>query len=79
MKAELFIGGVWRAGRGSVFASIDPATGAFVWEGAGASPEDVGDAMKAAHAAFVPWARRPLEERVAVSRAYAKALEARGR
>ncbi|MBL8549529.1 MAG: succinylglutamate-semialdehyde dehydrogenase [Hyphomonadaceae bacterium] len=83
MKAELFIGGAWRSGRGSAFASMDPsfgdpATAQKVWEGAGASAEDVGDAMKAARAAFIAWARRPLEERVAIARAYAKALEANG-
>jgi succinylglutamic semialdehyde dehydrogenase len=77
MKAELWIGGVWREGGGERFASFDPATGNHVWEGRAATADDVSDAMAAARSAFRAWSRRPAEERIAIVRAYAKALEAR--
>lgn len=77
MRTELFIDGRWRAGRGQLFTSTDPATNETVWSGAGASPEDVIDAFSAARRAFPAWARRPLEDRITIVRAYAKAVEAR--
>jgi len=77
MHAELFIDGRWRAGEGERFASHDPATGDKVWEGRAANADDVSEAMAAARLAFPAWARRPVEERVAMARAYAKQIEAR--
>ena len=77
MRTELYIGGAWRAGAGERFASHDPATGDKVWEGRAADADDVAEAMAAARLAFPSWSRRPLEERVAIARAFAKAIEAR--
>lgn len=77
MRTELYIDGVWRAGEGAGFASHDPATGDKVWEGRAAGAEDVAEAMAAARLAFPAWARRPLEERIAIVRAFAAALERR--
>ncbi|MBT9444801.1 MAG: succinylglutamate-semialdehyde dehydrogenase [Hyphomonadaceae bacterium] len=77
MRAELFIDGQWRRGRGEDFTSTDPATNETVWSGAAASTDDVEDAFAAARRAFPAWARRPLEERIAIVRAYAKAVESR--
>src|SRR5690348_646948 len=77
MRSELFIGGQWRKGEGERFASHDPATGDTVWEGRAATPDDVAEAMAAARLAFSSWARRGTEERVAVARAFAKAIEKR--
>jgi succinylglutamic semialdehyde dehydrogenase len=77
MKSELWIGGQWREGGGERFASHDPASGDRVWQGRAASAADVGDAMRAARAAFRGWSRRPVDERVAIVRAFAKAIEAR--
>jgi succinylglutamic semialdehyde dehydrogenase len=77
MRPELYIDGTWRTGAGARFGSNDPATGAQVWEGNGASAEDVADAMSAARRAFRGWAGRPTEERIAIARAFAKAIEAR--
>ncbi len=77
MKAELLIGGQWREGAGEQFASYDPANGDRVWQGRAATAADVADAMKAARGAFREWSRRPVEERIAIVRAYAKVLEAR--
>ncbi|GAM98913.1 succinylglutamic semialdehyde dehydrogenase [alpha proteobacterium U9-1i] len=77
MKGELYISGVWREGGGERFASYDPATGDRMWEGRAATAADVADAMKAARSAFRAWSRLPLDERLAIVRAYAKALESR--
>src|SRR5690349_17754940 len=77
MKTELYIGGAWRAGAGELFSSHDPATGDKVWEGRAATPDDVAEAMAAARLAFTSWSRRPVDERIAIVRAFAKIIERR--
>lgn len=77
MRSELLIGGAWRAGRGGAFASHDPATGEAVWQGRAADAEDVAEAMAAARLAFPAWSRRPIDERIAIVRAFAGVIEAR--
>lgn len=77
MRTELYIGGVWREGGGAVFTSHDPATGDKVWEGREANTDDVAEAMAAARLAFPAWSRRPLEERLAIVRAFGRAIERR--
>ncbi|HRO02699.1 MAG TPA: aldehyde dehydrogenase family protein [Terricaulis sp.] len=77
MRSENFIDGQWRQGDGALFASYDPATGDKVWEGRAASADDVSAAMAAANLAFPAWSRRPVEERVAIVRAFAKVIEAK--
>jgi succinylglutamic semialdehyde dehydrogenase len=77
MRSELYVDGEWRQGAGDLFASYDPATGDKVWEGRAASVDDVAEAMAAARLAFPAWSRRPLEERVAIARAFAKIIEKR--
>ncbi len=77
MRTENFIGGQWRKGEGALFVSHDPATGDKVWEGRAASAEDVAAAMAEANLAFPAWSRRPVEERVAIVRAFGKVLEAK--
>ena len=77
MRSELFIDGKWRKGEGERFASHDPATGDTVWEGRAATPDDIAEAMAAARLAFPAWAKRPVDERVAIARAFSKAIEKR--
>lgn len=77
MRTELYIGGAWREGGGEKFFSHDPATGDKVWQGHAASADDVSEAMAAARLAFPAWSRRPIEERVTIARAFAKAIEKR--
>lgn len=77
MRTELFIQGAWRAGRGERFQSIDPATDAIVWDGAGASSDDVKEAFIAARRAFPAWAATPLSQRIAIIQAFAKEIDAR--
>ncbi len=78
MRIENFIGGEWREGSGARFSSHDPATGDKIWEGNASTEDDVAEAMAAARLAFAHWSKRPLDERVTIARAFAKAIEARG-
>jgi succinylglutamic semialdehyde dehydrogenase len=78
MRSELHIDGAWHKGHGEAFASYDPASGDKVWEGHAASSDDVAEAMAAARLAFPAWSRRPIEERVAIVRAFAKEIEKHG-
>ncbi|MEQ1619648.1 MAG: succinylglutamate-semialdehyde dehydrogenase [Terricaulis sp.] len=78
MRTELYMDGKWQDGAGEAFPSYDPATGDKVWEGRAANEDDVAEAMAAARLAFPTWSRRPLQERIAIARAFAKAIEARG-
>ncbi len=55
--------------------SVDPATGETVWDGPIASADDVDAALGRAGAAVPDWARRPVDERDGVVRAFAAQLE----
>ncbi|MDE2404920.1 MAG: succinylglutamate-semialdehyde dehydrogenase [Sphingomonadales bacterium] len=58
----------------TMLRSLDPATGAIVWEGPAAAPAQAVAAVAAARAAFPAWAATPPETRVAHARAYAATL-----
>jgi succinylglutamic semialdehyde dehydrogenase len=73
----IFVDGRWRGGAGENFASIDPATGAKVWEGAAASDADAAEAVAAARRAFADWSRRPRQDRIDAVKRYQAALNAR--
>lgn len=77
MRTELYIGGAWREGGGERFSSHNPVNGDKVWQGRAADTDDVAEAMAAARLAFPSWSRRPVEERIAIVRAFAKAIEQR--
>ena len=77
MSGEVFINGAWRAGRGAPLISTNPATGAPVFEGASAAPEDAADAVAAARRAYPDWADRPLDDRIAVVKRYQEILKAK--
>ncbi|KRV68902.1 succinylglutamate-semialdehyde dehydrogenase [Pseudomonas citronellolis] len=72
-----YIAGQWQAGEGATLESLDPVSQAVVWSGRAASAGQVDTAVAAARAAFPAWARRPLEERIAVLEAFAATLKAR--
>ncbi|HEV7690206.1 MAG TPA: succinylglutamate-semialdehyde dehydrogenase [Hyphomonadaceae bacterium] len=74
---ECFIDGRWISGQGGYFASIAPADEAEIWRGREASNADVDSAVDAARKAFPDWRRRPIEERIAIVRAFAKLVESR--
>jgi succinylglutamic semialdehyde dehydrogenase len=71
-----FIAGSWQPGQGEAFASLNPVTQESIWAGNGASAAQVEAAVQAARAAFPAWARRPLEERIAVLEQFAATLKA---
>lgn len=70
MTHTVFINGEWREGDGARIVSIDPSTGKPVYEGNGATREDVSEAVTAARAAFEGWAMTPLGERIKVMERY---------
>ena len=76
-SGECFIGGRWLRGSGPAFSSIAPADGAEIWTGMEAGVADVEAAVSAARGAFQSWRRKPIEERIAFVRAFAKLVEAR--
>ena len=59
------------------FSSLNPATGEIVWRGAAASVTEVDLAVQRARSAFAEWSQRPSDQRIAVLRSYAAALEQR--
>ena len=74
---SLYIAGSWLAGQGELFESRNPVTQHVLWAGKGASAEQVESAVQAARQAFPAWARRSLEERIAVLEAFATTLKKR--
>jgi succinylglutamic semialdehyde dehydrogenase len=74
---SLYIDGTWQAGEGAPLESLNPVSQARVWQGREASPAQVGQAVRAARAAFPEWATRSLEQRIAVLEAFAVQLRAR--
>ena len=70
-----YIAGQWLAGQGEAFDSLNPVTQEAVWSGQGATAAQVEQAVAAARAAFPAWARRPLEERIAVLEQFAATLD----
>lgn len=54
------------------FRSIDPASGAIVWEGTAAGEKSCAAAVARARAAFPSWRRTPLSERVCILERYAE-------
>ncbi|PAU58258.1 succinylglutamate-semialdehyde dehydrogenase [Pseudomonas indica] len=73
-----YIAGAWQAGEGDALESRNPVGQAVLWQGAAASPAQVDAAVQAARAAFPAWARRPLEERIAILDTFAATLKAHG-
>ncbi|OEY65590.1 succinylglutamate-semialdehyde dehydrogenase [Marinobacter sp. X15-166B] len=76
LLGELYIDGFWLEGHGPALESLDPVSGDTVWDGVGASMQDVDAAVRAARKAFPEWRRRPLEERRELVEAFARQLEA---
>ena len=61
----------------SELISTDPCTGETVWRGATADAPGVDAAVGRARAAQPMWERTPLEERIAILRAYADRVNER--
>jgi succinylglutamic semialdehyde dehydrogenase len=71
------IDGVFEAGTGDPFGSIDPSTGETVWFGQEASADQVGRAVRSAVEAFRTWRRTSLDERAEVVRSFARLVDSR--
>ncbi|MFC3625291.1 succinylglutamate-semialdehyde dehydrogenase [Vogesella amnigena] len=71
-----FINGLWLAGSGEAMSKSNPATGEAIWHGNAAGSEQVNAAVAAARAAFKAWARRPLDERIAIAHRFGELLAA---
>lgn len=76
MKQQLYINNQWLAGEGRAFQSVDSADASIVWQGNAASPEQVDQAIAAARQAFISWANRPLEARLAIIDRFAELVKA---
>jgi len=74
----LFIDGQWLEGKGSSFASLNPAldstTSEPVWQGPSADAEQVKHAVQAARAAFKGWADMAIEQRIEYVRRFGEKL-----
>ena len=69
-----FINGQWHAGQGHELESLNPATDEPLWQAKSATVEQVNDDVLAARAAFLPWADKTVEERLAIANKYAELL-----
>lgn len=63
---------------GEILQAVNPATGEVIGAFARCGPEDVGEAVAAAQAAFPAWSRSPPAERAAALLRLAEVLERRG-
>ncbi|VVD63630.1 succinylglutamate-semialdehyde dehydrogenase [Pandoraea anhela] len=73
---DLYIEGVWRAANGAEFRSLDPVSGDVVWQGHAADVADVDAAVQAARRAQRDWARRRVDERLAILQRFAAIVTA---
>ncbi|MDC0662491.1 succinylglutamate-semialdehyde dehydrogenase [Marinobacter sp. SS21] len=76
LTGELYIHGLWLDGHGPALQSTQPVTGDTVWQGDGASVDDVDAAVRAARQAFPAWRRTPLAQRKRIVTAFGRQLEA---
>lgn len=72
-----YINGQWVNGSGALFRSLDPSTGAVVWEGQEAEAEEVKAAVASAKNAFKAWSCMSVEERIPVLERFRGLLEQR--
>jgi len=67
----LFIDGRWCEGAGEMLHSFDPGNDELLWQGRGASAEQVDQALQAARRAFPAWRDAPLSQRIQALEAFA--------
>ncbi|MGP0175156.1 succinylglutamate-semialdehyde dehydrogenase [Pseudomonas sp. NCHU5208] len=70
-----YIAGQWLAGLGEPLQSLDPFSQAVLWQGRGATAEQVDAAVTAARQAFSAWAGQSLDARIAVLERFAVQLK----
>lgn len=70
-----FINGLWCAGEGQPFTSLNPATNQPVWQGQAASQSQVNAALASARQAFYHWSSLTFTERLAIIEKFAELLK----
>ena len=70
-----WIAGEWVQGQGEAFTSLAPYNQEVIWQGNGATAEQVNQAVSAAREAFVDWKKRPFAEREAIVLAFAEKVK----
>lgn len=70
----LFVNQEWREGSGPLFSSYNPAAGALLWQGKGASAADVDSAVHSAQEALHAWSLLRLKERFAYLEEFCRLL-----
>lgn len=75
LTGQLFIDGLWFSGHGSAMESIQPVTGDTVWDGNGATLDDVDAAVREARRAFPAWQRLGMDGRQRIVEKFARLLE----
>ncbi|CCN72506.1 succinylglutamate-semialdehyde dehydrogenase [Vibrio nigripulchritudo] len=70
-----WINGSWVEGAGEALASTSPYNGETIWEGKGATEEQVESAVDAARTAFLQWKKLPFVEREAVVLKFAELVK----
>ena len=75
MQTTHFINGEWVAGEGHDITSTDPAKNAVIWEGKSATAQQVDSAISAARQASPEWARKSVDERLAIIKKFGELLE----
>lgn len=77
-ETDIFVGGVWRQGRGRLLKSINPADGSLIAEFPAASREDVDEAVELGRRASAApdWARLLPHERARILYRIGEAIEA---
>lgn len=73
--AAIFTNNQWKAGKGPIFSSYNPATQEIVWEGHAAEEEDVNEAVLNAKKAFKEWSRLSIDDRSTILSRFAEILE----
>jgi len=69
------INGQWLAGCGSTFTSLNPSDNSIIWQGNGASEEQVDLAIKSARDAFYIWSDLSEDKRICILNNFATELE----
>lgn len=59
----VFINNQWKRGTGSLFSSLNPATGEVIWNGRAAAQTEIDEAVRQCSESFQQWSTLPIDER----------------
>ena len=75
-RGQLYINNTWTNGAGPKFTSTNPSDNSVIWQGTGATADQIDQAIKNARAAFKDWARTSLADRLAYINNFKTQLDA---